>query len=286
MKEPTIKRFPTEVFCHPYSIRTQTVKNAIAEQYCRYLGKTCVKPRKSQPKIKIGVCSIGYKGEFLKDHTPIIICPHRFCEDAVSSTIKRLYLKSWKGKVEWINEVGMGVGGFVDRVAVLRKNSKSPAIDKFLCIEFQAAGTTGTPWKAVQELKKTGKYKSDDYPYGINWANEFIKTMMQQVYKKGKIVELWKERIVFVIQDVALEYLRNNADVSSIRKARKKDPIHFCTFSLKWAKDRWVLKFKEQVSTDLEGINKILGGSHAKHFPTTKEFKDSIFRRGHEDGIL
>ena len=57
------------------------------------------------------------------------------------------------------------------------------------------------------EFKKDRAFKNDSYNYGINWANEFMKTMMQQVYKKGKIIHSWGRKIIFVVQDLAIDYL-------------------------------------------------------------------------------
>ena len=47
-----------------------------------------------------------------------------------------------------------------------------------------------------------------------------MKTMMQQVYKKGQVIETWNKKIVFVIQDVALEYLEN-----AVKKGREDGAI-------------------------------------------------------------
>lgn len=83
-------------------------------------------------------------------------------------------------------EVTMGVSGNVDYVA-LKINENGTNADDFLCIEFQANGTTGSPYPYVRDLLQNGRY-TGSYTYGLNWANEFMKTMMQQVYKKGQVV--------------------------------------------------------------------------------------------------
>jgi hypothetical protein len=74
---PRIGKFPTEVFGHPYMSRTEETLNAIDKQYCHY---ECNKPRKSESHIKIGTCSVGYKGSFQANYSPVIICPHRLIE--------------------------------------------------------------------------------------------------------------------------------------------------------------------------------------------------------------
>ncbi|PGH39751.1 MAG: hypothetical protein CRN43_07195, partial [Candidatus Nephrothrix sp. EaCA] len=161
----------------------------------------------------------------------------------------------------------------------INRDKKTGKIKDFLCVEFQAAGTTGTPWDAVLEFKKKRNFSKDNYPYGINWANEFVKTMMQQVFKKGKIIERWKHKIIFVFQDVGMQYIKRATDTSGIRETDLKDPIHFCTFGLAWSKDRWDFKFVERLSTNLEGINKILGGALEEEYPSVEKFIENIERK-------
>ena len=281
ISEPAIEQFPTEIFGYPFTDHSQTSKNCLDKQYCPYLKKTCTKPRKSEPHIKIGICSVGYKG-FLKQYKPIIICPQRFLEDEVFESIKKKYLMNWKS-VEWVTEVGIGVGGNVDFVAIDREGDN---IKDFLCVEFQAAGTTGTPWDAILEFKKKREYSKKRYKYGINWANEFMKTMMQQVYKKGFIMRSWGQKIVFVIQDVAIDYLNIAVDTSGLREFNDTDEINFMTFKLVWESSKWALKFDKIFSTDLDGINKILSGAHEDDYPTTTEFKKNILLKGKRDGAF
>jgi hypothetical protein len=199
MEEPIIKKYPTEVFGCSFTGQEQKLKSALKQQYCRFINSTCVKPRKSEPHIKVGICSLGYNVD--NQSVPVIVCPQRFKEQEMFDTIREQYLSKWDN-VEWVSEVNLGVGGSVDFVAVTR-NRKGEIID-FLCVELQAAGTTGSPYPAVVDLKEHGSYTKESYNYGINWANEFSKTMMQQAYKKGKIIDHWKRKIVFVIQDVGM----------------------------------------------------------------------------------
>ncbi len=283
MNEPVIKKYPTEIFCHAFTDTSNKAKKALEQQYCSFIKGTCVKPRKSEPHIKVGVCSLGYRGSFTKDFLPVIICPHRFREDIVFESIRKKYLSHWTN-IHWVSEVTIGVGGNVDYVAV--NLDQKGEIQDFLCVEFQAGGTTGSPWQAVLDLKEHGKFLSDSYNYGINWANEFMKTMMQQVYKKGKIIEVWEHKIIFVVQDIAIEYLKKYVDTSLLRPARDEDPIHLCTYKMVWQDKKWVLDFDEIVSTDLDGINRILGGADREHYPTVEDFKRNILRKGKINGIF
>ena len=280
MKEPKFTQHPTEIFGYPYINKDSEVETIREEQHCPFLNSECKKPRKSEPEVKIGVCTVGYKGNFYEKITPVIICPHRFEEPIVYNTIKKLYFGNLPDEyqIRWASEVSCGVVGSIDFVAAKMKEDK---IEDFLCIEFQAAGTTGTPWQAVLDFKESGNFKKKTYKYGINWANQYIKTMMQQVYKKGMVIERWGKKIVFVMQDVGLAYIQSTTDAQDLHEVRKSDAIHFCTFRVIWNENKkgWQLEFDKRVSTDIEGVRKILGGTHQDKFPTINEFENNINKR-------
>lgn len=280
MREPEFTQHPTEIFGHSFVDLSPMAQGDRQNQFCPFLNSECKKPRKSEPHIKVGVCSVGYKGNFSNKMNSVIICPHRFEEKIVYETIENLYFRNIPSgyEIKWASEVSCGVAGTIDFVAAkMRQNS----VEDFLCVEFQAAGTTGSPWQAVVDFKQTGTFSQKTYQYGINWANEFVKTMMQQVYKKGMVIEHWKKKIVFIIQDVGLHYIQSATDASDLRRASDDDPIHFCTFKTVWNEglNTWRLEFDKRMSTNTEGIRKILGGASEERFPTVDEFKSSISAR-------
>lgn len=277
-------KYPIEVFGHVYNDMGDEAINDRKRQYCPYLERECTKPRKSEPQIKVGICTLGYRGSFLDHFEPVIICPFRFLEDVVYQTIHDRFFPAWDN-TRWVKEVTMGVSGNVDYVA-LKTNEAGTTVEDFFCIEFQANGTTGSPYPYVRDLLQFGCYNGN-YTYGLNWANEFMKTMMQQVYKKGQVVSQWNRKIVFVIQDVALQYLESAVDTSDLR-ADMNDVIHFMTYSLRWneAENRFEMYHDRWVSTDLEGINRILAGANADDYLTEAEFLSNAIRKGKEDGVL
>jgi hypothetical protein len=278
--EPSIRKFPTEIFGFSYTEHGDDARQALEAQSCPFLSDICKKPRKSEPQIKVGVCSTGYQGRFLDRFHPVIICPHRFLQDgAVFATIERLYILNGNRTVQWVSEVSIGTAGSVDYVAV-KLDVVGTAVEDFLCVEFQAAGTTGTPWPAVLDFKENRSFSRNSYDYGINWANEFVKTMMQQVYKKGRVIQSWNRKIIFVVQDVAIEYLHSAVDTSGLRDANDNDPIHFVTFGMEWQGGTgWKLVHNGSYSTDLAGVNRILGGAMVEDFPTEETFKSNVYSK-------
>lgn len=277
-------KYPIEIFGHTYTDNSEIAINHRETQFCPYLNRECTKPRKSEPHIKVGICSLGYKSSFLNRCEPVIICPFRFLEDIVFDSIHEKFFPNWNN-VKWVKEVDMGVSGNVDYVA-LKMNESGTAATDFFCVEFQANGTTGSPYPYVKDLLQHGEY-STSYTYGLNWANEFMKTMMQQVYKKGQVVNSWNRKIVFVIQDVALFYLESAVDTSGLRNDIS-DPVHFMTYKmvLNEEKNEYNLAFYKWVSADLECINKILAGANPEQYLTEDDFLKKAVRKGKEDGIF
>lgn len=278
-----IGKYPVEVFCCDFESQSESTHLAYRQQYCKYIKGTCVKPRKSEPQIKVGICSLGSTVNKGKTIFPVIICPQRFKEDSMFETIRQKYLSHWKN-VKWVQEVNIGVGGNVDYVAV--EVDESGMVKDFLCVEIQAAGTTGTPYPYVKELLTNGRYSGKSYTYGINWANEFTKTMMQQAYKKGKIAEYWKRKIVFVVQNLAMDYIKATSDCSKLESYNLNCPVDFCTFDLQWDGNKWGLVFETIYSTTIEGVNRIIGGAKVDEYPTEKEFIRNIVKKGIADGVF
>ena len=279
--EPAIGKYPTEVFGHPYTATSEAARRAREDQHCPFIGDTCKKPRKSEPQIKVGVCSLGYRGRFLDAFRPVLLCPNRFHVDTVYRDLERRYFTDLRPdeEVRWVPEVSLSNVGSVDYVAAkVRRFGAIGELLDFTCVEFQAAGTTGTPFEAVRQLRETGRYSENSYPYGINWVNEFVKTGLQQIYRKGLILEDWGKRLVFVVQDVALEYYRANFDTSVLHQPRDDDSINLFTLKMVWndAAEQWDLRPDEVLGATTDGIRRILSGVLDDEFPSVESFRDNI----------
>jgi hypothetical protein len=105
--------------------------------------------------------------------------------------------------------------------------------------------------------------------------------MMQQAYKKGLIIERWNKPLVFVIQDIGLRYLESSYDTSGLRPANAADAVHFCTFNMVWneARSGWTQQFARRVSTNTEGIRKMLGGLAEDDAPSERQFVAQIEKK-------
>lgn len=273
-------KFPIEIFGTLYNDNSPQALWSRNNQYCPYLKRECTKTRKSEPSIKVGICSVGYNISYSGNKTiiPNIICPHRFLgEENLFYDIAKFFNPSWEN-ISVVSEASMAMGGNVDYVAYT--NNSMNEVEDFLCIELQANGTTGSPYGYVKELLEHQAYTGKKYTYGLNWANEFSKTMLQQAFKKGKIVTVWHKRIVFVIQDVAMQYLQQSMDTGALRK-NMDDNIHFITTTMVWngALNKYDLKLDEWYSTNVDGISKMIGGTAEHNYPTQDDFETVIKRR-------
>ena len=80
---------------------------------------------------------------------------------------------------------------------------------------------------------------------------------------------------------LGVRQIQSSTDASDLRDAREEDAIHFCTFKTTWDEslNAWQLKFNRRVSTNTEGVRKMLGGAHEDRLPTITEFQNKISAR-------
>ena len=284
MPEPKLGKYPLEYFGHVVTDFSKTAKDHQGAQFCPFLQSECKKPRKSDPGVKTGICTVGYKARFMDRLEPVSICPHRFNTSGVFDFIANHYFPvddDWL--LQWVPEVAMGLAGSVDYVLAKSKREDPAVIDDFICVEVQAAGTVGTPWEAILDFQNGGAFTQQNYDYGINWANEYAKTMMQQVYKEGMILESWGKRLVVVLQDVGMKYLRSGLnDISGLNDpANDDDLIQFYTMRMVWEEvgNKWEFVPAEILGSNLEGVRKMLAGSAEDNRITLQGFCDNIIRR-------
>jgi hypothetical protein len=230
---------------------------------CSYLGRTCIKNRKSRPDIAIGTCTVGYDGGGTRD---VIICPHRLLErkQIFTDCYHLLTLHEPGNEYHKLGEISIP-GGKVDYVLISAKNvgGKRKVVD-FVGVELQTLDTTGTVWPERERfLKSVGVAVDPDdaantKPYGMNWKMS-AKTILVQLHHKIKTFEHLGKHFVLVMQDHLLEYMEREFDFSCIRPASVGDPMHFHAYSLNKGTANYYLQLVSRKSTDSEGIAVCLG---------------------------
>lgn len=248
-----------ELFGQSTSDKAYDWKSAIKRQWCSYLDRKCIKVRKSQPETAIGTCSVLYG----KGKRPMIICPYRLLErgQVFVDCLHLLAVHEPGNELHIVPEVSIP-GGSVDYFLASVRDDR---VKDFVGVEFQTLDTTGTVWPARQKyLRDAGVnvVREEEAPYrtyGMNWKMT-AKTILIQLHHKVQTFEAINKRLVLVVQDFLLDYLRKEFQFSHLTEARKGDPMHLHAYGLLVQKDlSYRLNLKSRLSTDSAGIAVCLG---------------------------
>ncbi|MHA6644685.1 NotI family restriction endonuclease [Mesorhizobium sp. A623] len=230
-------------------------KTIVRDQLCPYSDKKCFKIRKSDPTISIGSCVVA-QGRELK---PLVICPNKFLTGKGKAFVDCLHLLT-------LHEPGNEIhllpeqyipGGSVDYFLVSAR--KGNAID-FVGIEFQGLDTTGTVWPFRQDFLKSHGINVPPYEagtFGVNWKMT-AKTILVQLNHKIGTFEGMNKKLVLVLQDDLLTYMRKIFSFSDLQKARLGDSMHFHPYKCSLTDDKIEMTLTERFSTDAVGVAKAM----------------------------
>jgi hypothetical protein len=192
---------------------------------------------------------------------PVMICPFRLLERSQIFTdcVHLLKLHEPGNELRIVAELAVP-GGSVDYCLVSVREGKPR---DFVGIELQTLDTTGTVWPERQRFlrdhqvrvqrKDTGSSK----PFGMNWKMT-AKTILVQLNHKIATFEHLGKRLVLILQNELLDYMRREFAFDHIQGVRDGDPMQFHSYELR--KDAaYTLQLTERVSTDTAGIAKCLG---------------------------
>jgi hypothetical protein len=232
--------------------------NIVKRQPCPFLGRKCLKTRKSHPDISIGTCVVSY-GE---ENQEIIICPIRLLErrQVFVDCIHLLTLHEPGNELHIIPEVNLP-GGSVDYFLVSAQRRK---VKDFLGIELQTLDTTGTVWPQRQRfLRDAGVHvKNTDVEckksFGMNWKMT-AKTTLVQLHHKIATFESLHKHLVLVVQDCLLNYIQGEFSFNHVGNAKLGDPMHFHSYRFFDSKDGNRLELFRRLSTDTNGIAMCMG---------------------------
>lgn len=230
-----------------------------SRQNCPFLGRKCIKIRKSQPAISIGTCVVSHG----KDSTPIVICPHRILERGQIFTDCLFLLTTHEpgNELHIVPEISIP-GGNVDYFLTSVRNQK---VMDFVGIELQTLDTTGTVWPERQRFLRDAGLHLDDpavessRKYGINWKMN-AKTILVQLHHKIETFENLNKHLVLVIQDCLLEYMKREFRFEHFRQAVLGDSMHIHSYRMDEQDDMTLrIELDSRLSTDANGIAACLG---------------------------
>lgn len=233
-------------------------KAVAAAQRCPFLNRKCLKNRKSEPEITIGTCTMIYG----RPSQPVMICPFRLLERSQIFTdcVHLLKLHEPGNELRIIAELSVP-GGSIDYCLVSVRDNKPR---DFVGIELQTLDTTGTVWPERQRFLRQHKVRVkredaiSDKPFGMNWKMT-AKTILVQLNHKIATFEHLGKRLVLVLQDCLLDYMRGEFAFDHIKGVRDGDAMQFHAYELRKETTAYALKLKERISTDTAGIALCLG---------------------------
>lgn len=220
------------------------------EQHCRYLERTCVKIRKSQPEIAIGTCTVKHSTA----PVGIVICPQGFLErkQVFIDCLHLLKLHTPGNTLHLVSEITLP-GGSVDYFLVSVQDGK--VID-FVGIELQAVDTTGSLWSYRNQF--LGQPSRDVGSYGMNWKMT-AKTTLMQLHHKVETFARFGKHLVLVMQDSLLHYMQTAFNFAHIESAKEIDTMHFHSYTLQAVDSQYRIQLTQRLSTDTAGISHALG---------------------------
>lgn len=249
-----------ELFGHPTQAAGLDWSNVVAEQRCPFVDGKCFKVRKSEPDVSIGTCAVLHG----QHQQPIVICPKRFLErnQIFVDCLHLLTTHQPGNELHVVSEIRIP-GGSVDHFLVSTRKNK---VVDFVGVEIQGLDTTGTVWPERQRLLRelgasTGEEAEDsNKPYGMNWKMT-AKTILVQLHHKSQTFEHINKKLVLVIQDVLLNYIRREFDFAGLHvPAMLGDSVHFHPYEFTQGGDSgWSLVLGSRLSTDATGIERGLG---------------------------
>ena len=248
-----------ELFGHHLGEAGVDWERVVREQHCPLTGRACYKTRKSEPEVAIGTCTV-LQG---KQREPVMICPARMLERRLAfSACLHLLNHEPENELHVVPEVTIP-GGHVDYFLASVRQGR---VSDFVGIEFQTLDTTGTVWPERQRLlRDLGVPREDaeetsDRPFGVNWKHT-AKTILVQLHHKIVTFENVNRRLVLVLQDSLLAYMRRNFDFGGLNEtATLGDSMHFHGYGVRRHGDgSYGIELRSRTSTDVAGIARCLG---------------------------
>jgi hypothetical protein len=153
-------------------------------------------------------------------------------------------------------------GGSLDYFLVSARDGK---VRDFVGIELQALDTTGTVWPERQRFLQRQDIPFDETGvdfskgFGMNWKMT-AKTILVQLHHKTETFDNLHKRLVLVIQDHFLDYMRRAFQFDHLSDARLGDVMHIHTYTLgRTSVGDFRLWLDARFSTDVAGIARCLG---------------------------
>ncbi len=262
-------KYPSEVFGYPYSNKTKTASDIKAKHWCPFVDKVCYKQSRliTYP---FGVCSAHVNGN------EVALCPRRFLDDhTVFTDIAQYHFKT-VNDILVFSEIRLEDVGSFDFVMVKHK-SMSPEIEDFAVIEFQTGQTTGTG-QLVQGLKDHlagGDVSQKTYGFGLNLYDIWKRTFTQ-ILNKGVIMENWRKKIYWVVQEPVYKYFETRYNLQNLG-LQSEHSTFFALYDLKASREKFELITTRKISASMDQLFGAFRDN--SNIPSVEKFHETLKRK-------
>ena len=234
-----MRKFPAEIFGHHWQATDSAAKQDRQKYRCPFMELRCDK-KSRLVKSPFGVCS----AQVGKD--VIALCPNRFLEGGrVFTDIAQNHFHTTNNVLKF-GEVGLRRIGRFDYVLV-EHQEVSDQIKDFIVVEFQGGQTTSTGQlvKAFKDFNKGVAVGDRNYAFEINKADIWKRTFTQ-ILNKGIVLEHWRHKIYWVVQDQIFQDLVSRYNLQGLEYNSKHSTV-FALYdfvpdgkSFRWTHKRFV----------------------------------------------
>lgn len=239
-------KYPSEIFGHPHSARSRQAGEDRAKHWCPFVDKACYKQSRLI-SIPFGVCSAHVNGK------EIALCPRRFLDDnAVFFDIAQHHFKTTHDILVF-SEVPLKDVGSFDFVMVKHKPLSSD-IEDFVVIEFQTGQTfqTGALVKGFNDFIAGESVVYKTYNFGLN-TYDIWKRTFTQILNKGIILESWRRKIYWVVQDPIYQNLEQRYNLQNLEYDDQHSTI-FALYDLRTSPEKFDLVPTRKTSASIDQL--------------------------------
>jgi hypothetical protein len=239
-------KYPSEIFGYYWKNQNRLAEDARQRHFCPFSDTVCFKQSRLI-KIPFGVCTAHVNGN------EIALCPRRFLDSNI--VFRDIALKEFNtlDNILVFSEVGLkGIGNF-DFVMVKHKPISSK-IDDFTVIEFQTGQTTSTGElvEGFKDFINNRKFSRDNYGFGIN-NYDIWKRTFTQILNKGIILEKWRRKIYWVVQQPIFDYFHHKYRLGNFSFNKDHSTV-FALYDLCLSESDLILSQTRMLSSSVDAL--------------------------------
>jgi hypothetical protein len=262
-------KYPSEIFGYPRSNTSSKAVEARERHWCPFVDKVCYKQSRLID-YPFGVCSAHVNDD------EVALCPRRFLDGhTVFTDIAQHHFKTINDILVF-SEIRLEDVGSFDFVMVKHK-PMSPEVEDFAAIEFQTGQTTGTG-QLVQGLRDYLGGKSlleKSYGFGLN-LYDIWKRSFTQILNKGAIMENWRKKIYWVVQEPVYKYFEARYNLQSLELQPEHSTI-FALYDLKESGEIFELVVTRKISASMDQL--FAAFRNNPNIPSVAKFLEALKRK-------